>query len=112
MWWPFSILDNKLNALQETLKTMSTQLDQLLAADQVTLTAVQTVSAQLATDVGTLISLIQNGDPTALQAAQTLGTNLTSLQTALQSLDTAAQGAGGTPPAVKPASPPTTNPGV
>jgi hypothetical protein len=76
---------------------MSTQLDQILNADTATLTAVQGVAAQLTTDVNTLIGLIQNGDPTALAAAQALGTNLSALQTGLQNIDTAAQGAGGAP---------------
>jgi ABC-type transporter Mla subunit MlaD len=98
-----SVIINKLLLLERKLNAMSSELDQVLAADTATLTAIQTLSTQLTTDVDNLITLIQNGDPAALTAAQALGTNLTSLQTSLQSLDTAAQGAGGAPPAAKPA---------
>jgi hypothetical protein len=81
---------------------MSSELDQVLAADTATLAAITTLSAQLTTDVDALIALIQNGDPGALAAAQALGTNLTALDTSLQALDTSAQGAD---PQVKPAPP-------
>jgi hypothetical protein len=106
MWnWlqAFLGIPKQLASIEEKLKQMSSELDQVLAADTATLTAVQAVAAQLTTDVDALIALIQNGDPGALTAAQALGTNLTALQTSLQSLDTATQGASGAPPAVKPA---------
>jgi hypothetical protein len=105
MWnWlkAFLGIPKELASIKEKLNTMSSELDQVLAADQATLTAIQTLSTQLTTDVDNLISLIQNGDPAALAAAQAIGTSLTSLDTSLQSLDTAAQGAGGAPPAAKP----------
>jgi hypothetical protein len=84
--------------LEHIERKIMSEIDQVLAADTATLTAVQGVATQLTTDVNTLIGLIQNGDPAALAAAQALGTNLSTLQTALQNLDTSAQGAGGQSP--------------
>jgi hypothetical protein len=105
MWkWLKAFLDipRTLASIEEKLKNIMSEIDQVLAADTATLAAVQGVATQLTTDVDNLITLIQNGDPNALAAAQALGTNLTALQTSLQSLDTAAQGAGGAPSDVTP----------
>jgi uncharacterized protein YoxC len=111
MLWFLRPIVTQLDRIERTLHAMSSQLDQVLAADTATLTAITTLGTQLTTDVNTLIGLIQNGDPTALAAAQALGTNLTALNTSLQSLDTSVQGVEGQPQAAPGAAPSAKIPG-
>jgi len=65
--------------IERTLYHIMSQLDDVLSA-------ITTLTATLTTDVDALITLIQNGDPGALAAAQ-------AIQASLQSLDTAVKGA-------------------